>query len=301
MAETKKESCSAGPSSRQPRRAAAPVRPTVSAKSVDEKLDRFIELVKSCNVSVALALIATGLSEDTIRRNLRIKSGTPLTSGVIMAKLVQRVGNIQAQVDTNAVTLVRVHHGTTRVSALAAEHEEVLGPNGKHFSELQGKVTNIERIHTNQQGDSFSPIGFVLGCVAGLIVGIVWAKHNFDQAVTASNTTVTVHSWANNWWAAWLIGIGVFAIVYGLVSLFASASSSRTGTTKTTTTTKKSDDDTDTSSHRSPKGRYATWRANRRVEDERDKQAGSRVIDNAVKPPEEHHETLPNRQEANAR
>jgi hypothetical protein len=225
--------------------------------------------------------------DDSIRKVLVVVDDTNfdnLSDDQIFAELFDTVGSLRNEVNN--------------LTEEVGKHSEILGEGGEHFAQLREDVTTIQNTYTDLRDDSFSVIGLFVGALVGLIAGILWAWHDFDQTVRVGTAKVLIHSWAEDAWAAWLFGFAVFVIVFGLVSMFASGRQQTTSSTETVTTSEESDD----SDHRlSLRERYNNWRANRRDQEQRDREAGSRVIDTASNDSRVHDTVPQDRQEANAR
>lgn len=68
-----------------------------------------------------------------------------------------------------------------------------------------------------------SPVAWVLGVIAGIIAGILWANHNWSQHATLNGIKVTVENTAaNSWWAVALAGISAGLFVLFVVACFVS-------------------------------------------------------------------------------
>lgn len=179
------------------------------------------------------------------------------------------------------------------------KHDEILGEDGAHFTRLQTQVQQMTELRNP------SPIpGLIVGAIVGIIAGLLWAWHNFDQSVKVNNTTVHVHSLAEDWWMSWLVGLAVGVMVFGLVTVLVSGRSSESNTETVTTTEEETHND-----NRSPFQRFRdnrkAKRAERRAQEQEDREFTRHLFDRTHPfppyPNSDHDTVAHDRQEANAR
>lgn len=160
------------------------------------------------------------------------------------AQLEEQVQALQARIDA-----LSEHIGIPQFEAIMAEIQRIDERSDALWADLDKRqcqtdervdkidlrlANHNERIEANASAiafvrsriDSFGvPIwAYVVGAIAGVVAGVVWANHDWTETVQAGQQAISVvNSNAATWWAAVICGIAVAMVVTSILAAFTNA------------------------------------------------------------------------------
>ena len=209
---------------------------------IGEPLERKLRGITRANAEVEALKKRVGLLEpklgDDVDPLIRERAGTELER--IETRLETLFGELSSDYDTLKAT-VDEHTG------LLAEHTGLLDDHDKRISAAameagmatEGVHSLSNRVTVFEEEVKF-PLGrFIISVILGLIAGFIWNAHPFAQTKKlADGSAFVITSPADEWWAAVLFGLVVFAAIFWVLTLFRRKAKTEV-TSETTTTTKQ--------------------------------------------------------------